>query len=73
MVVFGITTLPVRCGSFLTTGRTVGFMETSVLGSTWPFFTAGLGAGASGLATGFAGALGAGLLDAFEGGLEACA
>ena len=71
VVVFGITTLVGRGGSFFITGLTCGLIDTSDFGSTCPFFIAGFGAtGAS-----FTGALTAGLLTGFTGvfaaGLEA--
>jgi len=70
VVVLGITTLVGFGGSFLVTGVTLGFIETSDLGSIVPgFFTTGLGAGsglAGALATaaGFGAGLGAGLAGA---------
>ncbi|HYC39316.1 MAG TPA: hypothetical protein VEB63_02425 [Chitinophagaceae bacterium] len=51
VVVFGITIFVGFGGSFFTTGRAFGLIETSDLGSTDPGF---FGAGTSGLETGFA-------------------
>jgi hypothetical protein len=46
VLVLGITSLAARGGSFLTTGFTLGLMDTSELGSTPPFLAEATGAAA---------------------------